>query len=128
MTVKKLTNQQILEKAIQKAIDGGWGRPYWVIINDYKEFDTAFSQHPFETIIFNHDFAQALWGKGTPKTYENYKDILVPSKYSEKYEAKVRELYNKYLKDFDSDDNWRNHLKQMVIAEDPIKYLGENLG
>ena len=59
-----MTNKEILQKAIDKAIDGGWeqeqptfsGRPEWPNIHiradDYSPKD----------IIFNHEFAKALWG------------------------------------------------------------------
>lgn len=54
-------------------------------------------------IIFSHDFAKSLWGDGDS--------------------------------DLDDDDlehgialeDWRHHLQQMVIADDPLKYLSEYL-
>jgi len=55
-----------------------------------------------ERIIFSHDFAKALWG--------------------EEELQHVNQAFSKVVK-----DGWRRHLQQMVIAEDPIKYLGENL-
>jgi hypothetical protein len=29
--------------------------------------------------------------------------------------------------DSPKEENWQHHLQQMVIADDPIKYLGENI-
>ena len=66
------------------------------------------------SLLFNHDFAKALWGEDkviphTPALDEYapfmrlFAEALVPSK------------------------KWQHHLQQMVIAEDPIKYLGEHL-
>lgn len=109
-----MTNQQILEKAIQKAIEGGWkffpkGK---VNVSDCEDLDhinfeveswPPFWEIPLYVIIFNHDFAKALWGD--KRNYFVYDGINDP-----------------YY-----DGDWKYHLQQMVIADDPIKYLGENL-
>lgn len=95
-----MSNQEILEKAIQKAIDSGWEDGKSV---DMADFAPILEHDPFilpiKGLIFNHDFAKALWGDG----------------FLGKGDAT---LYK---------PAWAYHLKEMVIAEDPIKYLGENL-
>lgn len=118
-----VTNQEILEKAIQKAIDGGWKlgwmdrRPVvsWgaQYATDYDEGEgvMVFGYHaksnasqwffPLKELIFNHDFAKAVFGD---------------------------EPYYRFDGDtLDTPRQWQYHLQQMVIAEDPIKYLGENV-
>lgn len=65
-------------------------------------------------IIFNHDFAKALWGEEVEEVRE----------------AKV--IYAPYAdgnKQFSSPPIlvWCFHLQQMVIANDPIAYLGSNI-
>lgn len=100
-----MTNQEILETAIQKAIDGGWdmyGRKHFAIDpagewlffydNPNKGNRNALWKQS-EGVIFNQDFAKALWGEANePKLWIPYRQF---------------------------------HLQQMVIAPDPIKYLGE---
>ena len=74
----KKTRQAILEVAIQKAIDGGWSRLGTVEVTGYRTSsdqylklsvvdDGVAHNDEFEvaTIIFNHDFARALWGDAT---------------------------------------------------------------
>lgn len=116
-----MTNQQILEKAIAKAIAGGWefdnlDKWQWsaikktdtVMNNWYYFLITYDGKEKFidaERIIYDHDFARALWG-------EELGNFII-SGYDG--EARVRVL------------NWQAHLQQMVIAKDPIKYLGDNL-
>lgn len=78
-----MTNQEILTKAIEKAMQSG--------------------QISAEELIFNHDFAKALW-PGWDLTPENAKLIGKPP----------RPVFHRYL-------------QEMVIADDPIKYLGEHL-
>lgn len=99
-----MSNQEILEKAIQKAIDGGW-KPFgdarikiaatvMHVLYAWQTFDTDWHN----TIIFNHDFAKALWGTKVPA----------------------------WSLDNSSLEAWQYHLQQMVISPDSIKYLGEN--
>lgn len=110
-----MNKQQILEKAIQKAIDGGW-KPG--IIGDFMGVSTnVVSGERFGTwkykdinpyglsvagIIFNHDFAKALWSEGTG-------DIIF---------VRGKAAFT---------NGYRFHLQQMVIAKNPIKYLSENI-
>jgi hypothetical protein len=111
--------KDILEKAIQKAIDGGWrkGRETGTIIvheNDYFLTDISIGLNGYDvnTIIFNHDFAKALWGVrwDEDRGCKVHASVHSPDSMGDEYQ-----------------DPWQYHLQQMVIAEDPIKYLGENL-
>lgn len=99
-----MTDEEILIKAMQKALDGGYGHPRlkpFVMTEDY-----LLAKHPFE-YIFSHDFAKALWpdiasGSVDPRaTSPSTARPLIPT--------------------------WQARLMDMVIAEDPIKYLEENI-
>ena len=122
-----MKHKEILEKAIQKAIDGGWKHAEelnnpkeWTLYDSFPAFaDQEFIEfkHPFielegrddyftiKELLFDHDFAKALWG-------ESKEDSLLQGRHdpSINYSA-----------------GWQYHLQQMVIAEDPIAYLGENI-
>lgn len=100
-----MTDHQILEKAIQKAIDNGWSREagMWEGISaKVNAWDPEGVS--LETIIFNHEFAQALWGECSVWTMEGTKPNTFPVAH----------------------DGWQYHLQQMVIANSPIKYLERN--
>lgn len=108
-----MTDQQILEKAIQKAIDGGfmgyWAERYEVCkqlgeMEYLVEGNNVEDGKTVETLIFNHDFAKALWGDGNGGGYYKLND---PKRTPRKL--------------------WEHMLQQMVIAEDPLAYLGEHL-
>lgn len=116
------TEQQILARAIQKAIHAGW---------DITHFDTLKGgyKHPDESefhdllgdwhkispldVIFNHDFAKALW----PGMIE----IDAGEEYAEGDEDGIP--WNVY----ETVIAFQYHLQQMVVAEDRLKYLGENI-
>lgn len=113
-----MSQPEILEKAIQKAIDGGWSVASLNTKSDFS-FMPSIHTHRVEAfemehaptvndVIFSHDFAKALWGD-TPlhdTDYINDDDV------ADAYEG---------LPVF------KFHLSRMVISEDPIKYLGENI-
>ncbi len=119
-------NQQILEKAIQKAIDNGWEYPFGANcyeINKYvkaraeviafglrQEWQDTDSPGHLEghwsipELIYNHEFAKSLWGDKPIATSEvNSLKVWVASR------------------------AWQYHLIMMVVSDDPIKYLGENI-
>lgn len=98
-----LKHTTILEKAIKKAIDGGWKQTNqtaqaWKFMSP----NPGAIYHTGYDFIFNHDFAKALWGEDTVVLYTDE-----GGQYTE--------------------CPWEEHLKRMVIAEDPIQYLGENI-
>lgn len=132
-----MTNKEILEKAIQKAIDGGWqpeGFTYVDVEAPYKLSKIEESGYDlyiwyagsnggsesfkFEpSLIFNHDFAKALWGEDFDHAGYGFKKQM-----NTRYGV-ITEEYNFEM----SDAKWKIKLAQMVIADDPIRYLGENI-
>lgn len=114
-----MTNQQILAKAIQKAKDGGWeeyGTMYFSFDSDPEGFiseliDGTHDAVPtLNCVIFSHGFAKAIWGE----------EYIPDQLYSTTLLPEFKEWHT-------ANPAWQVHLMRMVIAEDPIKYLGENL-
>lgn len=113
-----MSEKEILEKAIRKAIADGWNaeiRGDSLYIGGFDNATASYHGSSFPgdyNVIFNHDFAKALWGD-KPMYYE-----------VDSGDPETRWLY------YGSpvvDKAWRFHLQQMVIADDKIKYLGENI-
>lgn len=132
-----MDNQAVLEKAIRLAIDGGWlgvkqidnpTRIYYypdsteILKWRWEDDNRCFSDGEYddyesinvETIIFNHDFAKALWGN------EGWcfrcKENMVHSEHKD------------WCPDgYDMGPIYDYHLQQMVISKDPITYLGAHL-
>lgn len=52
-----MTDKEVLKKAIQKAIDGGWERTYPEEAIPSLNYEEVFG------IIYDHEFAKALWGE-----------------------------------------------------------------
>lgn len=105
-----MNKQEILTKAIREAIANGWQATNWTTVmwlpKDYPKniAESVIGMHRVNELIFNHDFAKALWGEKPILIREGskiYMDPRIPA--------------------------WHSHLRAMVIADDPIKYLEDNL-
>jgi hypothetical protein len=92
-----MTNEEILKKAIDKAKSNGY-KTDWIL----PKGDSIYS------VIFSHDFARSFW-KGEKCT-------CIPDK------DKEGNIYHKRNCKITTPD-WRCHLQNMVLEEDPIKYL-----
>lgn len=111
-----MNRQDILREATRKAIKNGWkGSPIIDNVKHYQKLatskiqvDTIYGESWYELVLLYlppHDFAKALWGKNPMWSND------------------PMGAYN----DSPKEENWQHHLQQMVVAEDPIKYLGENI-
>ena len=138
-SMKSEDRQAVLTRAIYKAIEGGWYGIYkngftWPEAKDLltMQWDSSTEKftdgaiedettYNFEAIIFNHDFAKALWGERDR--------IDAPSGYKglgyERCMAGEPEGYGDHY--FKAIPSWQYHLQQMVIAADPIEYLANNM-
>ena len=98
--IMKLSNEQILKKAIEKA--GNNGNKYcayifkhWKQIDNLNDFRVWEGRNYFST-IFSHDFAKAFWGERDKKRWPVDRIEYTP---------------------------WEKHLQQMVLEEEPLKYI-----
>lgn len=120
MTQPAVNRAEILEKAIRKAMTGGFfkqlEKTLWVIHpgNDVgrllvcvPDFKDEVSHHIAATeVIYDHDFAKCLWGEGWAWFTEGTSGDTLPS--------------GNYI-------NWRGHIANMAVADDPIIYLEKNI-
>lgn len=133
-----MTDQQILEKAIQNAIDGGWNAEMLGGADTWQEelselerkhvikvmfYQDDMVPQPFSILIFNHDFAKALWGD----YLVNVKNGCADTDFAEENAlSPYWRRHHLYSWNYDM-PVWAIHLSKMVIADDPIKYLGDHL-
>lgn len=121
----KATDQEVLQAAIDKAIDGGWRgdllsdfylesqpdglvRVYW----DNTEWSVL-------DVIFNHTFAQALWGEA--HSMKRHKATrFFPEGSIHCTSCGIGSSSGRW-------SCWQYHIQQMAIAEDRIDYLRRHL-
>lgn len=125
------THQEILTKAIEQAIASGWhnyGHPAraFAIGKDPLriEYSDGSSLHLYG-LLYDKEFAKALWGDIIKKIVIDDYDL------SEKPQPLLGGLveypYNEGAKLTFKTILWQYHLQMMIVADDPIAYLGENL-
>lgn len=112
-----MDNKEILRKAIDKAVDNGYiytQRAFdYAMDADRKTLsDYVILEKLYYPIIFAHDFVQAFW---------NCKHELEEYKVGSFFETckkcgEVRPIGGLF-------DTWKEHLKRMVLEEEPLKYL-----
>ncbi|MEA3430168.1 MAG: hypothetical protein U9R08_02765 [Nanoarchaeota archaeon] len=105
-----MTNKEILKEAIMQAIRNGFDDDTifdW-IGKEVEQYNIMEKGIGLESIIFSHDFAKAFWKKTQT-------------------EPKFLDLQNWMLSDEEvptyCGEIWQYHLQEMVLCEDPIKYL-----
>jgi hypothetical protein len=97
-----MSHKEILIEAIKKAAANGWEVPAGNI--------EGFIDFIYETrrgengLLFSHEFAKALWGESTEEP-----DVITDALTGLKHKP------------------WIWHIQNMVIADDPIIYLGDNI-
>ena len=94
-----MTNQEIIKKAIEKASKNGFK-----LKNKHLEETSYGADYNIFSIIFSHDFAKALFG-----------EEIIKMSVGDSMGITHQMLWKSYLYE----------LQQMVISEDPIKYLGQ---
>lgn len=98
-----MTNEEILNKAIDRATPNGFKYDFNIKYNSKKDrFEKNyknFRRFEIKYIIFSHDFCKAFFGeeKIDFKSWDNFRP---------------RMLYS-----------WQYHLQQMILEKEPLKYL-----
>ena len=107
-----MTNEQILKKAIEKAIKNGWEYRNRDVMEMGVNDIVANHFHFTEPIIFSHDFAKAFFGKEFTKEEE---DNIYWTYAKERERGINNTLY--------PNERWQYHLQQMVLEKEPLQYL-----
>lgn len=95
-----MTDQEIFEKACNKAAENGW---------DCCKSDWHLGHTVYE-VVFRHDFARAFWGEEQDCDCGPIGMISM---------ASVHSLECNWSQNI----GWQNHLKKMVVEEEPLQYL-----
>ena len=100
-----MTNEEILKKAIEKALKNDFETmirlipTYALELSEDKVIQGILAKRHINDIIFSHDFARAFWGEG--QEIDSYGDEVI--------------------------DIWQYHLQIMVLEKEPLKYLAKYL-
>lgn len=129
-----MTDKEILEKAIRKAVrngykiqekDGDKDMTEFVMANFDEFIENLFDIPSVNTVIFSHDFAKVFWGE--EEVCYDCGQILEADEGDGLMCKNCCEHagWDDNLGDADGQSAWQYHLQKMVISENPIKYLEE---
>ena len=113
-----MDNDDILKKAVEKAIRNGWrsgdGVENLIIIS--RGFGkTSLTKHYYRSVIFSHGFAKAFFGTGK-HCWEGVVDGEHTTEYCKLCRAMTGQSEEtKYC--------WQAFLEGMVLEKEPLKYL-----
>lgn len=119
-----MTNQEILTKAIDKAVERGYRGQSLFYRDALRLHGDSITVGPdsdihINEVIFSHDFAKALWGEPVDKSATmTQTEMNKATGGTFNAPPGMFAIYSK---------GWKDHLQEMVIADDPIAYLGEHL-
>lgn len=131
-----MISEEILKKAIEKAVENGYKLPFLlsndnnfktILINiDTKTFcDNSVLKFAINGLFFSQDFAKAFWGEEI-KIFE-LEDICDGTDNFYGFGGKLIYSYTEGGSIKYEGKSWKYHLQQMVLEEDPIKYLEQFL-
>ena len=112
-----MTNKEILEKAIEKAVKNGYCKDG--VTTTKNEAHWYYETHSFYQVIFSHEFAKYFFGSGKlicygcDNAFYNFEEFL---NHEEKFNCSTSYGYNHAM-------NWKQHLGLMVLEKEPLKYL-----
>lgn len=100
---------EILNKAIDKAIANGWNGEISILLNAKRDV-ILWDSFMIRGTILLHSFAKAFWGE--EPNWRIQEDVLNDKKIVSYMEGGVTFILA-----------WQYYLQQMVLEENPIKYL-----
>jgi len=138
----KMTNTEIILKVITKAVANGWNDEQRITY----QFDKFLKNMDrwLYNIIFSHEFAKSFWGNGYIKISDGsvWCDGQKIAKNLEELQESVNSVDDEQLRELKINgvtmissfsyyeinptiyiNNWQYHLQQMVLEENPLKYL-----
>jgi len=93
------------------------GRPW---IDSSKAIDDLAAERRYYTLLFSHDFASHFWKSGGQITFE------VPQQSFQRRMADgtIGTVQRKaYVRRSVREDAWRYHLRELAVAEEPLRYM-----
>ena len=107
-----MTNEQILKKSIEKVVKNGWRDESWEDkpkdISGY--YNWLIKTRRINDVIFSQDFAKHLWGE------KEYTFLTIDREGGEKLDI---DFHGARIPNV----TWQYHLQQMVLEEEPLKYI-----
>jgi hypothetical protein len=126
-----MTRLELLKIVVGRARTNGFEFRRWYTarigvpwISAEAAFTLLESQRRYYALLFSHEFAEAFWKPGTEITFE------VPGGSFQRRSASgeiITVKRNSFTRRSARKDAWRYHLREMALAEEPLRYIRKYL-
>jgi hypothetical protein len=122
-----MTKTELLRIVVSQAKANGFVFRKWFQTNvrelwpgTTEALDLLATENRYYALLFSHEFARAFWSKGAQMSF------IVPASSYTRRNAKgqiITVSRKAFTRRTIKADVWKYHLRQMVIAEDPLRYI-----
>lgn len=122
-----MTKQELLELVVGRARVNGFTFRRWYTVHLGREWQTsaeAFAvlcaERRYYALLFSHEFARSFWKAGTEMTFQ----VATQQFPRRSSDGSIKTVMRKgYTRRLTRGDVWRYHLREMALAEEPLRYI-----
>ncbi len=122
-----MTKLELLELVVGRARTNGFAFRRWYTTHLGRTWDTAAEaihalgdERRYYALLFSHEFARGFWKSGTEMTFQVATQQFPRRAADGTIKTVVRKGYTRRLT---REDAWRYHLREMALAEEPLRYI-----
>lgn len=122
-----MTRSQLLQLLIGQARNNGFKFRHWYVsslgipwVDAAVAIETLSKQRQYYALLFSHEFASTFWKPGEQMTFQ-----VAAQTFSRRMpDGSIGTIVRKpYTRRSTREDAWRYHLKELALAEDPLRYM-----
>lgn len=122
-----MTKKELLELVIGRARTNGFPFRRWYTAHLGREWQTGSeavtalcAERRYYALLFSHEFARSFWKAGT----EMFFQVPIQEFPRRSRDGSIKTVVRKgYTRRVTREDAWRYHLREMVAAEEPLRYI-----
>lgn len=122
-----MTRYELLHLLVAQARANGFEFRKWFITRlglpwqtTRQAIETLASERRYYSLLFSHEFASSFWKAGERITFQ----VPTQSFTRRKKDGTIGTVIRKgYTRRSTRDDAWRYHLRELAVAEEPLRYM-----
>ncbi len=122
-----MTRFELLQLLVAQARANGFEFRKWYIrrlglpwLTTRQAIETLGAERHYYALLFSHEFASSFWKAGERITFQ----VPTQSFTRRKKDGTIGTVIRKgYTRRSTRDDAWRYHLKELAVAEEPLRYM-----
>jgi hypothetical protein len=126
-----MTRFELLHLLVAQARANGFEFRKWYIAKlrlpwetTRKAVETLCAERRYYALLFSHDFASSFWKAGERITFQ----VPTQSFTRRKKDGSIGTVVRKgYTRRSTRDDAWRYHLRELAVADEPLRYMRKYL-